>query len=70
MSGTGNAGHSITLDGNTVLRDGRAVKIVFYENSRDLKVGCTYVTRAALNRLVALANSDGPAVRTIQEGAE
>jgi hypothetical protein len=61
--------HKITLDGNTVCRDGYAVKVVAIVPTRDLKVGCTYISRAALLRLLELStNSDVGNEKIVQEG--
>ena len=49
--------HRITLDGNTVCRDGQRVRITGNPKTRDLQVGCTFVTRAALLRLVELSTN-------------
>lgn len=63
-------GHEITVDGNTVCRDGKAVRIKANLNTRDLQVGCTKVTRAALLRLLELSNRcDIDNMSIIQEGA-
>lgn len=61
--------HRIVLDGRTVMRDGRAVKVTIFRSSSLLRIGCTYVSRAAMQRLLDLYDTqvDG---QVIQEGAE
>lgn len=63
--------HHITLEGKTVHRDGLAVKVTAFAYTRSLRVGCTYITREALLRLVEMSTdyvvSDQ---RIIQEGVE
>lgn len=49
--------HHITLDGNTVMRDGYAVKITGNRETGDIRVGCTLVSLAALRRLLELSES-------------
>ena len=61
--------HFIGVDGNTVCRDGVAVKITADTKTRDLQIGCTKVTRAALMRLVEMStNCDLSDKKVLQEG--
>jgi hypothetical protein len=47
--------HEITLSNQTVCRDGKSVRIVAHTKTRDLQVGCTFITRAALCRLLEIS---------------
>lgn len=61
--------HEITLSGNQICRDGYVVKIIGYTKTRDLRVGCTRITRAALLKLVELStNSDVGDEKILQAG--
>lgn len=61
--------HTITVSGKTIMRDGKAVRIKANTHTRELQIGCTKVSRAALVRLEEMAtNSDLHNEITIQEG--
>lgn len=49
--------HRITLDGRTVCRDGKQVRITGNPKTRDLQIGCTFVSRDALCRLLELSTN-------------
>jgi hypothetical protein len=57
--------HIISLDGNTVLRDGWAVKIARLD-SETIKIGCTVVSISALRRILNLAEETP---KLLQEGS-
>lgn len=61
--------HTITLDGTTVCRDGHRVRVVANTKTRELQVGCTKVTRAALLRLLEMSTCDMGIETVLQEGA-
>lgn len=48
--------HFVHINGETVLRDGKPVKITGDRMTHDIKVGCTTISRAALRRLLELAD--------------
>lgn len=59
--------HDVTLDGNIICYDGRMVRIVALTKTRDLRIGCTRITRSALLKLVELStNCDMNDERVIQ----
>ena len=60
--------HEITLDGNTVCRDGVAVKITANPRTRDLRIGCTKVSRAALVKLLEMSTNSDMSETLIQQG--
>lgn len=61
--------HRIDLDGNTVTRDGRAVKIIRRRGSFDVRIGCTWVSISALRRLLELS-SDHPDIEIILQAGD
>lgn len=62
--------HHILVNGGTVVRDGRPVKITGDRTTHDIKVGCTTISRAALKRLLELADTfeDACNETVLQEG--
>ena len=62
--------HKITLNVNTVCRDGQAVLVEYDRVFGTLRIGCTTVSVDALRRLLSLVEHGRPlGVITLQEGS-
>lgn len=63
--------HMISVDGDTVCRDGRPVKVVAIKEISSLKVGCTFISQAAMLRLFDLYVTCNESKETVlQKGGE
>lgn len=62
--------HEIQLIGGIVCRDGKRVRVIGFAGARDLQVGCTFISRDALLKLVQLSDSTELPKRVVQDGAE
>jgi hypothetical protein len=61
--------HEIRICDSLVCRDGIPVRITRYTKSGDLKVGCTFITRQALLKLLDLSTDcDVTDEKIVQDG--